>query len=220
MIESGELKGIYKLGGASLVISGILFLLTGVVEFMHGPPPQGGSEILAWTAAYRSSFEAVSELLFFAAMFLLPGVMALYLSLASVDRVKAATGCAIVAVIIPVLAMLDIVHGRLAFPVYGIRVSTPDLAQAFIALYYGGVHSVLLMATAATVLLSLAMTRSVFGRWVAYLGMATAAADIIGSYPWAIGPVVTLVCQAFFAAWFAAVGATLYGIRNDTPALR
>ncbi len=140
--------------------------------------------------------------------------MALYLSLASVDRVKAAAGCAILAVIIPVLAMLDVIHGRLTFPVYGIRVSTPDLAEVFMALYYGGVHSVLLIAAVATVLLSLAMRRSAFGRWVAYLGMATAVADIIGSYPWVIGPVATLVCQALFAAWFAAVGATLYRIEK------
>jgi hypothetical protein len=46
VIESGALKGIYKLGGASLVISGILFLLTGVVEFMHGPPPRVASRSL------------------------------------------------------------------------------------------------------------------------------------------------------------------------------
>jgi hypothetical protein len=64
------------------------------------------------------------------------------------------------------------------------------------------------------------MTRSVFGHRVAYLGMATAVADIIGSYPWAIGPVATLICQAFFAAWFAAVGLTIYRIQNDVPALR
>ena len=207
---TSDAKGICRLGGGSLVIAAILFLLTGVAEFMHGPPPQGGIEILAWTGAHRSSFQAVSELLFFAAMFLLPGLIALHVSLTSVDRVEAATGCAIFAVIVAVLVMLDIVHGRLAFPVYGIGVSTPDLAEIFVALYYGGMHAVLLMAAVATLLLSLAMKRSIFAGWIAYLGMATAVADVAGSYPWLLGPVAILVCQAFFAAWFAAVGMTLF----------
>jgi len=41
-----------------------------------------------------------------------------------------------------------------------------------------------------------------------------AAADIIGSYPWAVGPVLTLVCGLSFAGWFVAVGSQLFRMRG------
>ena len=50
------------------------------------------------------------------------------------------------------------------------------------------------------------MKRGGYAKWIAYLGFATAALDIIGSYPWAIGPGLTLVCELSFAGWFVAVG--------------
>jgi hypothetical protein len=50
------------------------------------------------------------------------------------------------------------------------------------------------------------MKRGGYAKWIAYLGFATAARDIIGSYPWAIGPVLTLICQLSFGGWFVAVG--------------
>jgi hypothetical protein len=58
------------------------------------------------------------------------------------------------------------------------------------------------------------MMRGAYGKPVAYLGFATGVLDIVGSYPDAIGPMLTLVCQVFFAAWFVAwfvaVGSKLY----------
>jgi hypothetical protein len=42
--------------------------------------------------------------------------------------------------------------------------------------------------------------------------------DVVGSYPWAIGPLATLVCQVFFAGWFAAVGAVLFRMRGSPGA--
>jgi hypothetical protein len=155
---------------------------------------------------------ATSEILFFATMFLVPAVIALYQSLASVDRAKAATGCGIMAVVVPVIAMLLIVHGRLVYPVYGLRASAPEAVELVVAIFYGGMHAVGLMMAAATFVLSLAMRRSTFGARIAYLGYATALLDVAGGYPYAIGPIPTLVCRAVFAAWFIAVGLRLYRI--------
>lgn len=210
---SHERKGLYKLGGAAFIISGILFLSRNVLELMAGPPPSSGVEILAWVESGRLVLSLVSEVLFFAGMALVPAVIALYQSLASTDRVKAATGCGIIATAIPVIAMLLIVHGRLVYPVYGIRVTSPAVAEFVVAVFYGGLHAVGLMLGIATLVLSLAMMRGVYGKRIAYLGFATGALDIIGAYPYAIGPALTLVCQVFFAAWFVAVGSKLYGMR-------
>ncbi len=207
---SHDLKGLYKLGGVAFVISGVLFLSRGFLELKAGPPPSSGVEILAWVESGKLALSIVSELLFFAAMALVPAVIALYHSLADTDRVKAATGSGIIAAMIPVIVVVLIVHGRLVYPVYGIHVSSPAVAENIVAVFYGGMHAVGLMLGIATFVLSLAMMGGVYGKSVAYLGFATGVFDIIGAYPYAIGPILTLVAQAFFAAWFVAVA------RNST----
>jgi hypothetical protein len=211
---SNELKGLYKLGGAGFIVSGVLFLSRDILELMAGPPPSGGVEILGWVDSGKLALSLVSEVLFFAVVALVPAVIALYRSLASTERAKAATGCGIIAAVIPVIVMLLIVHGRLVYPVYGIRVSSPDVAANIVAVFYGGMHAVDEMMGIATFVLSLAMMRGVYGKRIAFLGIATGVLDFIGAFPWAIGSTLTLVCQVFFAAWFVAVGLKLYGMRE------
>ena len=216
---SRELKGLYKVGGAAFIISGVMFLRRAVLEMIAGPPPSGGAEILAWVESEKVALSLVSEVLFFAAMALVPAVIALYDSLADSDRAKAATGCGVIAAVIPVIAMSLIVHARLVYPVYGIRVDSPAVAEFVVAVFYGGMHAASLMFGIATVVLSLAMMQGVFGRGIAYLGFATGVLDIMSGYPYAIGRTLNLVCQVFFTAWFAAVGLRLYGMgqQSDDP---
>ncbi len=210
---SYELKGIYTIGGISFIISGILFFVKYLLDLLAGPPPSSGAEILAWRASEELPLAFTSEVLFFAGVFLVPGVIALYYSLASLNRSKAAVGCGIIAVAIPIIFMLVIVHGRLIYPVYDIRVNTPAVAELVVAVYYGGLHAIGLLLGVATIVLSLAMKRGVYGRNIAYLGVATGVFDVVGSYPWIIGPVLILVSQILFAAWFIAVGWKLYIMR-------
>lgn len=120
-------------------------------------------------------------------------------------------GCGIIAVSISVMSVVLIVHGRLIYPIYGMRVDTPEIAAFVTTVFYGGLHGIYLLLTVATFVLSLAMKRGAYPTWVAYFGFGTAASDIIGSYPWAIGPIGTLVCELIFAAWFVVVGLHLFG---------
>ncbi len=211
---SHELKGIYKFGGISFIISGILFLVKYFLDLMAGPPPSSGAEILTWTATGKLPLEIANEVLFFAAMFLVPGVIALYYSLANIERSKAVMGCGIIAVVIPIILMLDIVEGRLIYPVYDIIINTPAVAELVVAVYYGGLHATSILLGIATIVLSLAMKRGVYGRNIAYLGIATGVFDIIGSDPWIIGPILIMVSQILFTAWFLAVGWKLYRMQS------
>ena len=204
-----ELRGLYKLGGGALAASGSLFLSLAVLDLLAGAPPSNGVEILAWVASRTGYLAATSEILFFATVLLVPAVIALYQSLASVDRAKAGTGCGIMAVVIPVIVMLLIVHGRLVYPVYGLRASTPGAVELVVAIFYGGMHAVGLMMAVATFVLCLAMRRSAFGAPIVYLGYVTAVLDVVGGYPYLIGPIPTFVCQTVFSAWFIAVGLRL-----------
>jgi hypothetical protein len=209
-----ELTRPYKFGGGSLVASGILFVVLAFLDFRAGPPPSNGAEILLWRDTQALVLDFVSELLFFATVLLVPGTVALYQSLVDVDRTKAATGCGIIAATIPVMAVMLIVHGRLVYPIYGMRIDTPEAAALVVMVFYGGVHAIYLLLAVATIVLSLAMTRAAYAKWIAYFGFATAALDIMGSYPWAIGPVLTLACELSFAGWFVAAGSQLFRMRS------
>lgn len=209
-----EVNRPYKFGGLSFIAVGMLFLAKYVLDLLAGAPPSSGAEILAWRAAQELPLAITNEVLFVAAGFLIPAVIALYRSLARVDGIAAAAGCGLIAAVIPTIFVLDIVHGRLVYPVYGLRVDTPAVAEFVLAVYYGGLHAVGLLFALATVLLSVVMRRGVFGRNIAYLGIAAAVGDFLGAYPETIGPVLILVSQVLFAAWFLAVGSKLYGVRE------
>lgn len=210
-----ELTRPYTFGGGALVASGILFVVLALLDFRAGAPPSNGAEILLWRDSQALVLDFVSELLFFATVLLIPGTVAVYQSLVDVDNTKAATGCGILAATIPVMAVMLIVHGRLVYPIYGMRVDTPEAAALVVMVFYGGLHAIYLLLAVATIVLSLAMRRGAYAKWIAYFGVATAALDIIGSYPWAIGPVPTLVCELSFGGWFVAVGSQLFKMRGS-----
>lgn len=209
-----ELTRPYRVGGGALAASGILFVVLAFLDFRAGPPPSNGAEILVWRDSQVLVLDFVSEFLFFATVLLVPGTVALYQGLVDVDRIKAATGCGIIAVTIPVMAVIIIVLGRLVYPIYGMRADTPEAAALVVMVFYGGVHAIYLLLAVATIVLSLAMTRGAFAKWIAYFGFATAALDIIGSYPWVIGPVLTLVCELSLGGWFVAAGSQLFRMRS------
>jgi hypothetical protein len=184
----------------------MLILARHLLELRAGPPPSSGVEILAWVEAGWLPLMLANEALFVSGMLLIPGVIALHASLARVDRSKAAIGCGILAAAIPVLLALDIVHGRLIHAVYGLRIDTPAIAELAVAIVQGGLHTTSIMTGVATFVLALAMRRGPFGRGLVALGLVTAIFDVVGSYPWAIGPTLLLACHVLSAAWFMAVG--------------
>jgi len=210
-----DAKRLCQVGGVSWIVAGLLFMARSVLDHIAGPPPSNGTEILAWVASHKLALALSSEVLFFATMALVPGVIALHQTLVGTSRATAATGCGIIATVVPVMAVLLIVHGRLVYPVYGLRVDTPAAAELVVAIFYGGLHVVSLLMAVATFVLSLPMRSGAYGPRIAYLGFATSVVDVVGGYPDAIGALPALVCQAFFAAWFVVVGARL---RRIAPA--
>jgi hypothetical protein len=210
-----EMKRPHKFGGGALVASGFLFAVLAILNFRAGRPPSNGADILLWRDAQALVLDFVSEVFFFATVLLVPGTIALYQNLVDVDRTKVATGCGIIAVTIPVTVVMLVFHGRLVYPIYGMRVDTPEAAALVVMVFYGGLHAIYLLLAVATIVLSLAMKGGAYTKGIANLGFATAGLDIIGSYPWATGPSLTLVCELSFAGWFVAVGSQLLRVRGS-----
>ena len=201
---------LYKLGGVSFVVSGALFLAKNILEILTGLPPPGGPDLVAWVESRQTLFGSTVEVFFFAVVFLIPATVALYESLAASHKASAVVGCGIIATTIPVLSILVIVQGRLVFPVFHIEMRGPDVVGLLVGLYHGGLHAVALLFALATIVLSLAMRRRAYGPGLVALGIATAAFDVIGAYPWAVGSLLWLLSGVLFSAWFVLVGLSLY----------
>lgn len=73
------------------------------------------------------------------------------------------------------------------------KTNDPAIAELVVSVFYGGLHAVGLMMAVATVALSLAMRQGVYGKNIAYLGIAIGLFDVIGAYPDHVGPVLVLV---------------------------
>jgi hypothetical protein len=194
------------LGGIAFVLSGALYLIKSVLDFLVGDPPSTGPDILVWRSSHEVALAWTSEVLFFATVLLIPGVIALYRALDGSNRAWVAFGCGTLAAIIPTLFTVLVVHGRLAFPIYGITIDDPATAAQVVSLYYGGLHAVSLLLACACVILGFAMRGGTFGPMVGIVGIAAGAAQVAVAYPWLVAPGVILILQSVFAAWLLLIG--------------
>lgn len=199
-------RALSRSGGVGLMAFAALFLTREVLDAALGPPPRAGGDLETWMTAHPTLLASQVEVLFFALMCLIPAVAGLHARLARASPAWAAVGCGTVAAVIPVLALIDIVQGRLAFPVFGLGIGTPAVAEFAVAVYYGGLHAVQLMLGCAIAALTVAMRRSDFAAPVMWSGPLVAAAAVLNGYPWLLGPPTSLSLQAAASAWWAGVG--------------
>ena len=200
--------GVIAFGGLGFLAAASLFLTNSVLEFVAGPPPSDGAAILDWRDANFLPLALTSEIMFFATGALLPGVVSLYRGIAPAHPKSGVLGCGLIALTLPIFAVLLIVHGRLVFPVFDIRAHTPDQAELLVALYFGGLHVVWLLFAFGTLALGLGLWKT--DRGMAILSFVTAVADALASYPMTIGPAAAVACATVFAAWLAAMGIWLW----------
>ncbi|EMS72727.1 hypothetical protein [Ruminiclostridium cellobioparum] len=197
--------GIIKVGGISLIISGVLFFVQYLFLLPLPAPPSVDAELMAWLADWRFNIAMADEVFFFATLLMIPSIAALYRILVRADRIKTLVGCGLLVTIIPVNIMLVIILGRLVYPVYNIELS-PDIYKLIISIYYGGMHCTAIILSAATIILSFAIRKSVLGKPAANFGFLAGIFDLIGAYPWLLGTAMAFVSQLFFPAWFVILG--------------
>jgi len=91
------MKNLFKIGGICFIISVILFFLVIFLSF----PPSAGQQIASWTVPNVTAVELTNESLFFATLFLIPAIFALYTSLSAAVQNRAIPGCGIIATMLP-----------------------------------------------------------------------------------------------------------------------
>ncbi|MEK3762164.1 hypothetical protein MKZ07_27590 [Paenibacillus sp. FSL P4-0338] len=197
-----------RFGGMAFICSGLLFLAQYLFLRSVPAPPLEDAALLSWLSEWRFQLSMADEVLFFAAVLLIPSIAALYRLLVQVNPVLTEFGCGLLAVSVPVYIVLVIILGRLVYPVYGIEL-TPESYRLIISFYYGGVHCVALVVGIATILLSLVIWKSGLGQFTAALGLLTGVFDLIGSYPWLLGEGMILISQLLFSGWLVILGVNM-----------
>jgi hypothetical protein len=199
----------FRTEGLALTAGGVLFVAKALLDLGIGAPPANGTDLVAWQSTHKFLLAMVNEVSFIAIVLLVVGAVGLFASLDRPGRYLARWGCGLLSVNIPVMMVLIIIHGRLVYPVYSIKVQEPETLQLLVSLYYGGQHTVGLLLGVATILIALSMRATAYGNVLAWAGVLTGIIDVVGSYPWLRGVPMTIVCELVFAAWFIATGVKL-----------
>jgi hypothetical protein len=174
---------VFKAEALSFIFAGALFFAANLLTITLPKPPTAEIEFIAWLSEHKFQIAMHDEILFFAAISLIPAAMVLYKLFRNQQTFGSALGLGLMVMAIPVLAVLDIIEGRLVYPVYDIPLSFDALKLVF-SILHGGLHAVSLIFGASIILLSYAMRAVLFTKAYWYFGLITGVLQIIGSYPW------------------------------------
>lgn len=201
-------KQLIRFGGLAFISAGVLFFAANLLVATLTSPPSIEAEFSKWLSENKVNIAIQNEFLFFATVSLIPSVYVLYQLLKNRFTRSGLAGLGLMVMVIPILAVLDIVEGRLVYPVYGISHSF-ELLKLVLSIYYGGMHTVLLLLAGAIILTSYALRYTIFPKAHWYLGVITGVLQIAASYPWIIGLAVNVVAIVLFSAWLILTGVTI-----------
>jgi hypothetical protein len=206
---------IQRFGGGTFIVAGILFSAASLPLVFLPVPPTTSDGFLSWLTASKPSIFASNELLFFATVFLIPSFVALGRLLNVRNSISAIVGLGIIALALPLLAMIIIAQGRLVDPVFNLDLSVDTLKFAF-TIYYGGLHAVLLMVGAALFFLGFAMRPTAFQGYIMVFGYVAGLLQIAGAYPWLTPLAFNVLPPLSLSVWMVLVGLSMLRIRLNS----
>jgi hypothetical protein len=199
---------ISRFGGLTSILAGVLFFVANLIMLSLPTLPSAETDFLKWISENRTSLAIHNETLFFAAISLIPSLFVLYKLLRNHNTISSVMGLGLMALVIPVLAVLDIVEGRLVYPVYDIGLSL-DALKLVLSVYYGGMHAVSLILGASILFISFVLRDTIFPKYHWYLGLITGVFQFLGAYPWRIGFVFNLIAIFTFSLWLVLNGSII-----------
>jgi len=216
-------NGLYKAGGICAILYVLFALLVPFFMFIDNTELSHmvlGSEILNLITENGIGWWVLLQTFVLgSSFFAIIAFVALYVALKDIDKVKGLIGSATAVVIhilfiayFPVMLALGFLAKAYPDAAEGQRQSFESAAEALLAInnafnpLYESVFAVSIL------ILSLAMLKGVFDRWVAYLGILTCIAACVAL---ALFPLISIGYfwwWLFFMIWFVAVGLKLYKI--------
>lgn len=220
-------KSLYKIGGISAILYMVLALIVPTLqvltmEYFEMTAEYGGAEFLLFIAENRLWWLIAQTLLLGGSILAIVAFVALFAALKHIDKSYAAIG-----------AVIAVTTQILFIAYYPVLLGTIYLSDKFVT---ASADQQVLLGTAADSLMainnafnplyepllaisilffSLVMLKGVFNKSVAYLGIATCAAAIIGISLWPIVGVGYFWWWIFYLVWFIAVGWKLYQLGKN-----
>ncbi len=216
MAKSQDYQGVYRAGGISAIISGILGALLIVLFLLVGRIPVEGGALLEAIGSNSLVFRATFGLMLVFQMVILPVIPGLYFSLRGVARTHALFGGFISGIgAILGIAFASIFYSTLRLSdtfASSFGAERPALAAAAqFALSLSDtlfVVSYALVAIGLFLIFGIAMLRGGFAKWMGWLGILTGIVILLSIIP----PlnILFFIATALMAVWFLGVGAKLY----------
>jgi len=221
-------RSLYKAGGVSGVLVGVLYIVATVLVFiMPQPPSSSGAAALQYIASHKPVY--IIELVSFVGLSLPAMVvfLALYGALKHLNKSYAALG-ALVGIASEVIALAynsspPSLNGSLVYLSDQYVAATTPAQHTALATAAEGLIAVTNAVNAAGILtalgiliLSLVMLKGVFPKSVAYLGIVTGALGIVSeTLRLILGPGY-IVYGVLLMIWFIAVGWKLYRLGSSS----
>lgn len=219
-----------RMGGVAAILydlAGIVapFVLVTAVGFDFSVElTKGGAEVLAFIAGHRSWFLWVQTLTLASSIFAVVAFVALSAALWRANAALAVAGGLVGATCqilffayYPMLLGFVYLSDQFAAAGEARRAALGTAAEALIAQNSAFNPAYESVFAASILLLSLAMLRSAFHPALAYLGMATAIAAVVGLSLWGVLGVAYFWWWLLFFAWFALVGWKMTTLGSARP---
>ena len=197
-------KRLYRAGGFSLILAGILFIVNLPLLLIVGPPPTSGEAALAIVAAQNLLFRTSNGIFIASGIVFIPAVLALYLALKELDREYALIASGLAAVAIPIFQTTNMLN----YSITG--VNNAAVAGLVLGVSRAGDTISVLLFSIAVLIWGVIMRKGVFSKGAAYLGVLTGVVGIISSIPIPAIGLIGLFSLVLFAIWFLAIGSKLY----------
>jgi len=220
-------RDLYRAGGISAALAGVLYIVAVVLDFSMPPvPTSGGAATLQYIASHRSLYIIEQALWLVPSVLLLVAFLALPMALKHLNKSYAAIGALIgigswaLTLAWPTTgggghALVYLSDQYVAATTVAQRSAFAAAAEGFIA--QNAIPTAMgILEPVGILILSLLMLKGVFQKGVAYFGIVTGALGIVGE---ALRPMLGVsyaVYGVLLILWFLVIGWNLYRLGSSS----
>jgi hypothetical protein len=214
-------KGVYRVGGVCIFVTGVLFIVGAVSSILLGPAPSGGEPYLKSLATHEVLAQMNFGLFALTDFLLLPGLLALFLALKQVSKNTMLVAAGLFALYIALdLAMTELNSLTLVTLTHQYAAATSDtqrsayvaaadyaLAALPLATFYSYVVS-----SVGLLITSVVMLKGVFSKPTAFVGIVASIEGMVGGL-YVVYPALAALlvpCLIAFGLWGLLAGSRLF----------
>jgi len=216
-------KGVYSVSGMGMIVAGVIFLVDAVLSIVIGPAPSGGEAYLKALAEHERLALANFGLFTLTDFLLLPGVMALYLSLKHINKnsMLMAAGLMLLYIFLDLsateldsLALVGLTRRYVTATNEAQRLAAVAAADYALAALPIATFCSYVVSSIGFLIPSIVMLKGVFSKPTAYAGIVACLAGIVGGFYVVLPALAVLLVPSLiaFGLFSGLAGLRLYAL--------